>query len=447
MRFTGPLRWQNDVSYGPAVIGTTDNLDNRPDSLKPHLQFVHLNLEGPPAANPSAWEEAPKLMRLRMAPWGLIEGNDLRGGVVEMFDGPWTIRGNHYHGVPKAMYSHGVFVIHDPHDATVINNDAKPVGPSGKTWRFLVLTNRGYGDVVKDNKIEGIGPRDDDTIPSMNAPETILTESYHVRFEGKPSAISADGRVVAVSSLRGEPPRAGDVVSVLAGPKAGQYRRVVQRLEGAAYLLDAALPAGSTAISITPGFINERFEGNTIEARGGTGAIAFVLAGNHFGTRVLHNHITGAGEALFMAYPSETPSIWGWSHAPFLGGLIEGNVFEDAERGARIGVFHSEYTKSNKGRVYMTVALKGNTVRWSDAFLRGRKKPPAGITLGYTNSIDPGEMVAEEKDDRLIAPAGSPAKTALRVEAGVVNGKPITARSLPLPLDLHPASNGSPARR
>ena len=448
VRFTGPIRWNNDVSYGPAVIGTTDNLDNRPESPKPHLEFVHLDIEGPPAANPSAWEEAPKLMRLRNAPWGEIEGNDLRGGVTEMFDGPWTIRGNHHHGTPPGTFTHGIFVVHDPHDVIVSGNDAKPAGPSGKTWRFLVLTNRGYNDVIKDNRIEGVGPRDTDTIPSMNAPETILTESYHLRFEGKPSAISADGRIVAVGSLRAEPPRAGDIVSVLAGPGAGQYRRVVQRLDASACLLDAPLPAGSTIISISPGFVNERFEGNTIDARGGKAVVAIIHSGNHFGTRVVNNHVIGAGDAVqILAFVSESPSIWGWSHTPYLGGLIEGNTFEDSERGGRIGVYHNEYSKSNKGRVYMTVSLKGNTVRWSEPFLRGRKSPPPGITLGYAGALDPAEMIVEEKDDRLIAPSGISASSALRVEAAVVNGKPVTGRSLPLPLDLSPGSSGHAARR
>ena len=436
VRFTGLIRWRNDVSYGPAVIGTTDNFDNRPDSPKPDLKFQSLDLEGPAAPDPKTWEEAPKLMRLRHAPRGEIRGNTLRGGVIELFDGPWKIVGNDYRGTPPSTHTPSVFAVHDPHDVVVKDNRAKPVGPSGKTWRFLVFTQRGYGDIVQNNRIEGIGPRDDDTIPSMNAPEILLTESYHLRFEGKPRAVSPDGRIVAVGSLRGELPRTGDVVSILAGPGAGQYRRVAQRIDASTYLLDAPLPAGSTILSISPGFVNERFEGNTIDAKGGKAAAGMVLSGNHFGTRVINNHIIGAGDAVqIMAFVSESPGIWGWSHTPFFGGLIEGNVFEDSERGARIGVYHSEHAKSNKGRLYMTVSLRRNTVRWSEAFLRGRKTPLAGITLGFANSLDPAEMIVEEKDDVLSAPAGSPAKSALRVEAAVLNGKPVTGRSMPLPRD------------
>ena len=62
--------------------------------------------------------------------------------------------------------------------------------------------------------------------------------------------------------------------------------------------------------------------------------------------------------------------MWGWSHTPFLGGVIEGNILEDAEKGGSIGVQHDgRLIKTNQGRVYMTVKLNDNVVRWSDAFL------------------------------------------------------------------------------
>ena len=54
----------------------------------------------------------------------------------------------------------------------------------------------------------------------------------------------------------------------------------------------------------------------------------------------------------------------GWSSPVF-----EGNTIEDSVKGALIGVFHSDATKTNKGRVYMTAGLKGNTVRWTAPFL------------------------------------------------------------------------------
>ena len=72
-----------------------------------------------------------------------------------------------------------------------------------------------------------------------------------------------------------------------------------------------------------------------------------------------------------MAYPTETPGMWGWSHAAtFLGGVIEGNILEDAERGGVLGVQHDgRYIKTNRGRTYMSVKLNENVVRWSESFL------------------------------------------------------------------------------
>ena len=64
--------------------------------------------------------------------------------------------------------------------------------------------------------------------------------------------------------------------------------------------------------------------------------------------------------------------MWGWSHAPYLGGVIEGNILEDAEKGGILGVEHDgRYFKTNQGRVYMTVKLDENVVRWSEAYLNG----------------------------------------------------------------------------
>jgi hypothetical protein len=448
VRFAGKVRWRNDVSWSPAVIGTTDNFDAGPNLPKVNLTLANLDLEGPPPSGAVAWEEAPKLLRAHNATSGQFTGNTLRGGVVELFDGPWVIEGNEFRGTVPGSFSPGVFAVHDPHELIVRNNRARKVEPSGKTWRFLVLTNRGDHDRVENNVIEGIGPRDDDKIPGANSPETILTESYHLWFEGKPAAISPDGRVVRIAHLPGLPARTGDVVSILSGTGAGQWRRIAQRIEPTVYLLDAPLPRGVETISIAPGFVNDLFAGNSIDARGGGEAMGFVLAGNQYGCRVQNNRITGSGQAwMLMAYPSETPSIWGWSHAPFLGGLVEGNTIEDSARGGLIGVFHGGITKSNKGRVYMTLTLKGNTVRWSEGFLSrlartAAKQPAAGITLGYEKSLDLGELTVTETDNRIVAPSGAATASALKVHAAVLNGRAVTNQTIALPAASASASTG-----
>ena len=194
IRFAGRVRWNQTVSYGPAVIGTTDNLEPARSDPKAGLTFERLDLAGPPPSGATDWEEAVRLMRLNTAQSGSITGCTLYGGMIEFVLGPWQFVDNTYRGTPSGTFSHGVVVGHLVHDLLVRGNRIKPVGRSGKTWRFLVVTGYGHAIQVENNQVEGVGPRDDDTIPAMNAPEIILTESYSLNFEGRPSALSPDRR-------------------------------------------------------------------------------------------------------------------------------------------------------------------------------------------------------------------------------------------------------------
>ncbi len=431
IRFAGPIRWKEDVSYGPAVIGATDNLDKNPQDPKVGLLLTGLDIEAPPSADPSKWSEDPRLIRMANATSGRIVGNVLKGGLIEVLSGPWEIADNEYRGTVPGKFSHGFIATHYTHDVTVRGNRAKPVGPSGKTWRFLVMTGSGVGDRIEDNTSEAIGIRDDDTIPPNNEPEIFLTEAYSLHFEGKPESVSPDRRVVRIVRPLGEPARTGAVVSILTGPDAGQWRRVAQAIDRDTYVLDAPLPAEAGVISISRGFVDETFARNTIVAREARGAQALVLVGNHFGTIVRDNRIVGAGEAFrITAMPTERPMIWGWSHAPFLGGVIEGNTIEDSERGGLLGVEHGTGIKTNSGRVYMAVTLRNNTVRWSEGFLTrlqrgGAKGPPPGITIGYLPTLDPGELVVQEQGNRVEMPPKAKARSAsaLRILGAQINGK------------------------
>ena len=196
VRFEGPIRWNNEVDYGPAVIGVTDKFDRGHDDPKFNITLTHLDLEGPAAANAAGWVEAVRLVRLNGAKSGVIEANRLRGGMIEFFDGPWRIVENDFRGTQPGMISYAVLAGHGVHDLVVRGNKTRCDGPSGKTWRFLVLTWFGADDVVAENTIEGLGSRDDDTIPWSNAPEIILTEAYHLKYEGRVIALSNDGRML-----------------------------------------------------------------------------------------------------------------------------------------------------------------------------------------------------------------------------------------------------------
>ncbi len=439
VRFDGPVRWNNEVSWGPAVIGMTDNLDPGHADRKVNVAFRRLDLEIPPVANPGGWVEALRLMRLIRARSGVIEGNTLRGGPIEFFEGPWQIADNDFRGTLPGTFSHCVFGGHGTHDVLVRGNKTRADGPSGKTWRFLVLTWHGANDVIEHNTIEQVGARDDDTIPWSNEPEVILTEAYHLKYEGKVLAASGDGRVLRTGASLGGPVRTGDVVSLLSGPAAGQWRRIVQAVDSSTYLVDPSIPAGTDVVSISTGFVGEVFQENRIDIRGGRRSQCLVFAGNHFGTRVVNNHLLGGEHAFRMtACPTETPLIWGWSHAPFLGGVVEGNTLEDAEQGAIFGLEHDpRYIKSNQGRTYMTVQARRNVVRWSDEFLSrferaNAGKPPVALTLGYPPSHDPSELVVSAVDNRLEAPSGRRLGPTLMIHAAQYNSQRLVNRKLSL---------------
>ena len=200
-------------------------------------------------------------MRLIGARNGVIAENILRGGPIEFFGGPWRIVDNDFRGTPPGTFSHGVFTGHGTHDLLVRGNRTRALEPSGKTWRFLVLTGYSANDVVERNIIEQIGARDDDTIPWSNEPEIILTEAYHVKYEGKVLALSKDGRLLRIGRPQGEAGRTGDVVSLLNGPAAGQWRRIVQTIDPNTYLVDSPIPAGTEVVSISPGFCRRGLSG------------------------------------------------------------------------------------------------------------------------------------------------------------------------------------------
>ena len=107
-------------------------------------------------------------------------------------------------------------------------------------------------------------------------------ESYSLKYEGSVLAASSDGTVMRIGRPQGGDVHPGDVVAVLNGPGAGQWRRVLHVLDPSTYLIDKALPKDAEAVSICQGFVTEVFEGNRIDLRGGRRSDAFVLPGNHF---------------------------------------------------------------------------------------------------------------------------------------------------------------------
>ncbi len=370
VRFAGPVRWNGSVSYGPAVIGMTDNLDTGPHDPKIQVRFRNLDLEIPAAEDPTRWTEALRLYRLVGASSGEIVGNRLRGGPIEFFHGPWQIVDNEFRGTPPGTYSHGFLAGHYTHDLLIRGNRLSSPPPSGKTWRFLVLTGSSLFDRIERNVVEGVGHREDDTIPWSNEPEIILTEGYSLRYEGKVLAASAERKVVRIGRPQGNGVEPGDVVAILNGPAAGRWRRVLHVLDPTTFLLDKAVPKGSDTVSICQAFVSQVYEENRIDIRGGSHSDSFVLAGNHFGTRVVRQPRAGRGAGLEDAGLSVgEPREVGLELCALHGGVLEGNILEDCEKGGVLGVEHSVGSRTNQGRTYMTCDVRDNVVRWSEPFL------------------------------------------------------------------------------
>ncbi|WP_422926078.1 hypothetical protein [Singulisphaera sp. PoT] len=438
VRFAKAVRWRNDISYGPAIIGTTDNFDPGYGQNRIRLEFSNLDIESPPVANPQGWEESPRLLRLMNTSDVRIVKNRLLGGVIEFFGGPVECVDNDFVGTAAGTFSPGFIAGHFVHDLVVKGNRARQAPYTGKVWRFLILTSSGENVRIEGNQVVDVGPRDDDTIPWANSPEIVLTESYRLNFEGKLAGTSDDRRIVQVPKTQGLAPRAGDFVAVLEGPNAGKWRRIAQTLSPTAYLLNSPLPTGSEVVSIANGFKGFEFSSNTVDSRNGKRASNLVLAGNHFGSVVRGNRFVGGEAFRLLACPTEGPMTWGWSHTPFLSVVFEDNVVEDSPNGGVIDVQHAEQIKSNAGRTYLTVASLRNTVRWTDGFLREylraeKKTPPPGIRIGSTLSLDPGELVLIGEGDKFQAPAGTRPTEAMRVDSAMMNGRKVVKKAIILP--------------
>src|SRR5207237_1596709 len=109
--------------------------------------ITHLDRQSPPAS--TAWEEAPRLIRLASASSGRVVGNTLKGGPTEFLGGPWQILDNDYRGTVPGTYAYDAFAGHGTHDVVLQGNHIEPVGPSGKTWRFLVMTGSAANDLIQ----------------------------------------------------------------------------------------------------------------------------------------------------------------------------------------------------------------------------------------------------------------------------------------------------------
>ncbi|OJW18841.1 MAG: hypothetical protein BGO49_17610 [Planctomycetales bacterium 71-10] len=443
VRFTGTTASWNTSSRNivQAGLGTID-VD---------LSFTNLDLVAPSAATAGVWEVAVLLMNFDDGDTGVIVGNALTGGWIQLGAAPWRVEGNDYRGAVAGTITPSFLAVRRSFDLAVVGNHAHQVDPRGIAQRFIVMGNadsgQGVGNTIEGNTIDGGIGTPTSNVPAGwdNNPEIILTETYQPRFEGVPSAVSPDGYVVRVPYLRGPAARTGDVVSILTGPHAGEWRMIAQALGATRYLLDEPLPEGDYAISIGRGFVDQAYLGNTIDVRGMIpNNVAIVVSGNHWGQRIEGNTFLG-GEALRIvagsnegAFESRYPAPWGWSRLPVFDLVVEGNTFVDASVG--LGVAHDRWAnKSSAGRTYLTGSFSNNIVAWGDA-----SRPAVAIGSGgdagrgeaaYTRAnypwLTPGEIVLDVRGNVADGPTTGSAK--IRTFSAVLNGSAVDDQTLTLP--------------
>ncbi|SIO60468.1 hypothetical protein SAMN05444166_6403 [Singulisphaera sp. GP187] len=421
IRFATPIRWTTDFQMNPAVIGSAYSDSNFGPNPKVDLNFRNLNIDYSPQGSAIGYYNLTvvRLIRGNYDDSGVIANNVFRGGPVELWGGPWTITGNDYRGASAGTSVSPVFAIRYSHDILLEGNHAHQVDPAGITYGFLLFTGTSSNTTVRNNVIDGGIGRDAAVNPGgqYNLPELILTESYYPHYEGPAIVSPVSRRLLKVGTLRGTPGEPGDIVAILSGPSAGRWFRIAQTIDPQNYLLDGDLPAGDYTISITRGFVNDVYEGNTIDTSSlqKSSSIAFQLAGTHVGTLIRNNLVIGAqpfsiaASATQEAWQGSTayPAPWGWSHSPVFDLTIDGNTFRDpvfwtlgsspagATRTVAQGVLtveHSTNIQENRGRLYLSGSVTDNQFIYSDALVAATTGNFTSLQIGDPTSIDPGEL-------------------------------------------------------
>lgn len=438
VRFEGPVKWLSNVRYGPAIIGSPDNYDSLLGRTGPMPGIVieNLNVVGP-AANYQN-EEAARLIRLIDDVSGSISGNTLFGGLIELTGGPWNVASNRIEGTSPDSFSYDAFAFHDVKGLQLTGNVVSRGTNSGPIMRFLVINGDSRDIFVEGNDVSGMGARfgDDPWIQELNAHEVVLTEAYHVSYEGALLGIDASRRIVRVPRTLGRAYRPGDTLAVLTGSDAGTYRTVMSVIDGTTLLLDAPLPQWTgvgTVISVNRGISDLTIRNNAIDQSDRPQSRALVLVGNLYGVDVTNNRIFGGFRGFqITAYPSETPLSWGWTRNVIFGLNFRGNEMTDVLWFNQIGVSHNAFARSNFGHLYLDGSVTGNIFRWSERFLidsiwqepgqADRVLP--GLELGEGGTWDDTEFRVRFGTNFIDLPAGWANRPAVWFRSGSVNSRP-----------------------
>ena len=341
-----PIRWNNPSGAGPALFdpennpggvehAVIDTADSNTNLNLTALTLSNMHISGPPAFDSATFatissligqdegsgavysgEPAIDLVRTNALDTGSIENSTFQGGSIDLSGGPWTIAGNSIKGSMAETYSAAAFALHSSHDVTIMDNQVTQSDPAGREFRLVVMAVSGYDNVIEGNTFAGgVGANGNEWtyLPAsgefygINDPEVILAESsYGVLFEGRPGAVSSDGRLLVLPDVRAQATAGatgpGLVVSILeeVGPGgapeqglSGEWFRVGQQVSlgpdnTLELLMEDPLPAlppnGYYVVEVTGGFVNNSITNNQINLAGKDSA-GVVLNGADYGTR------------------------------------------------------------------------------------------------------------------------------------------------------------------
>ena len=290
------------------------------------------SLAPPPAPSDVVFsgEGAMDIVKSNTEDNGIISNNILLGGTVNLKGDPWQILSNQFLGSASGTFSGGAIADTNAHDLVDEYNNVEQVAANGAEIRLTNIASTGFNNVVSynifgsasagaGNPSPGFADYEKNNSPPLfkvlNAHEVMLEEAVGSSFEGRPSSLSSDGRILAVPTNGGsEPLSTGAVVSILStsSGNAGRYDTILQFLgQDAAgqylYLMADPLPAlpaaspsssppssGGYVISISAGFVGDSFLHNTLHLQNMT-AIGMTVGGNSFGTIVEYNTIIAGG--------------------------------------------------------------------------------------------------------------------------------------------------------
>lgn len=434
--FSDSVRWLDNIRYGPAVIGTPDNYSGINPGAISNLVIENLDITGP---RPTSFlQESPRLIRMIDSVSGNIRNNTFYGGWVEVTGGPWNIQDNVLNGVWPDSFAYDAFAAHSVNELELSGNIVNRMGDSGVIFRLVVVNGECSDINITGNQAIGLGSSLSDPwqMQQINANEVILTEAYHVAYEGKLLAVDSDRQVIQIGTTLGQDYQPGHVLAVLDGPNAGFWSVVSQVLDKNTLVLDSALPEwvqSGTAVSVSKAIRHLNISDNRIDQIQRPQSLGSVLVGNLFDLRFQNNMISGGFRGIqIIAYPSESPRDWGWTRNVIFDAEISGNQFHDVLWLNQLGVSHSTAARANYGHLYLTASFHDNQFQWSEDFLLNQIRQLPGDSHLFLPGLEAGEGGLWDNHEAQLSifnnqidlPTGWANRPAIWFRSGTVNQKP-----------------------